>query len=192
MLDIEPGEADFPQRLARLMRDAGVTPPTVTIEYRGLGVVSQGPRCLQGALFPRGQRRLRLWLQPAPGPPEARPLQAFHLGAVCPVRQRACLAGLHPPHAHRAHAATPCPPCRPPVAQEADALVGEGSTPTLGNAFMDLLKKATLQAGRAGGTREAGSTAQGARGGLRCSRTLLAQPGSACLQLHALRGTSAY
>ncbi|KAL4442124.1 hypothetical protein ABPG77_011385 [Micractinium sp. CCAP 211/92] len=68
LLDLEPGEADFPQRLARLMRDAGVTPATVTIEYRGLGV-------------------------------------------------------------------------------EADALVGEGSTPTLGNAFMDLLKKATLQGG---------------------------------------------
>lgn len=28
--------------------------------------------------------------------------------------------------------------------------MGEGSTPTLGNAFMDLLKKAALQAGRAG------------------------------------------
>ncbi|KAL4427934.1 hypothetical protein ABPG75_002023 [Micractinium tetrahymenae] len=68
LLELEPGEADFPQRLARLMRDAGVVPPTVTIEYRGLGL-------------------------------------------------------------------------------EADALVGSGSTPTLGNAFMDLLKKATLQGG---------------------------------------------
>lgn len=45
VLEEEPGGADFPHRLARLMRDAGVTPPTVTIEYRGLGVVRAAAAC---------------------------------------------------------------------------------------------------------------------------------------------------
>lgn len=65
------------------------------------------------------------------------------------------------------------------VLQEADALVGEGSTPTLGNAFMDLLKKATLQAGRLG-ARNACCGAAAGRGGLcRCSQ--LQGPAKRCL-----------